>query len=66
MSVVLGFLHKWNSWFRVLRHDIRFNLLDSVCYGFWLARAQNAFIHLHSFEGKSSFSSWLTRVADHR
>lgn len=24
---------------------------------------QNAFVHLHSFEGKSSFSTWLTRIA---
>jgi RNA polymerase sigma-70 factor (ECF subfamily) len=23
---------------------------------------QNAFVHLHSFEGKSSFSTWLTRI----
>jgi RNA polymerase sigma-70 factor (ECF subfamily) len=24
---------------------------------------QNAFVHLHSFESKSSFSTWLTRIA---
>src|ERR1700741_900156 len=24
---------------------------------------QNAFVHLHSFEWKSSFSTWLTRIA---
>jgi Sigma-70 region 2 len=24
---------------------------------------QNAFIHLHKFEGKSCFSTWLTRIA---
>ena len=24
---------------------------------------QNAFVHLHKFEGKSSFSTWLTRIA---
>jgi RNA polymerase sigma-70 factor, ECF subfamily len=24
---------------------------------------QNAFVHLHRFEGKSSFATWLTRIA---
>src|SRR6201993_492377 len=24
---------------------------------------QNAFVHLQTFEGKSSFSTWLTRIA---
>ena len=38
MSVVLVFLQKWNGWYRVLRHGNRFNIVDSVFYGLWLAR----------------------------
>jgi hypothetical protein len=38
MSAMLVFLQKWNGWYRVLRHNNAFNLVDSVCYGIWLAR----------------------------
>jgi hypothetical protein len=38
MSLVLVFIHNWHESFRVLRYSNRFGILDSVRYGFWLAR----------------------------
>jgi hypothetical protein len=38
MSLVLVFIHKWHEPFRVLRCRNGFRILDSVRYGFWLAR----------------------------
>jgi hypothetical protein len=38
MSLVLVFIHNWHESFRVLRHRNGFGMLDSVRYGFWLAR----------------------------
>jgi len=41
MFAVLVFLQKWNGWYRVLRCGNRFNFVDSVCYGLWLARGKS-------------------------
>jgi hypothetical protein len=38
MSSILNFTVSWNRWYRVLRYSKRFSLLDSVRFGFWLAR----------------------------
>lgn len=37
-SMILVLIGKWSRWFRVLRYRKGFGLLDSVRYGFWLAR----------------------------
>jgi hypothetical protein len=39
MSSVFIFLHKWNQWYRVLRHRKGFGPLDSARYGLWLAHS---------------------------
>jgi hypothetical protein len=39
MSPVLIFLRKRSKWYRVLRYRKGFGLLDSVCYGLWLAHS---------------------------
>ena len=38
MSLLLIFIRKWNSWYRVLRYRHGFGLFDSVYFGLWLAR----------------------------
>jgi len=38
MSLVLVFIHNCHESFRVLRYRNGFGTLDSVRYGFWLAR----------------------------
>jgi hypothetical protein len=37
MPLLLIFIHKWNRWYRVLRHGKGFGLCASVRYGLWLA-----------------------------
>ena len=39
MSVILMFARKWVRWYRVLRYEQAFSLVDSLRYGLWLARA---------------------------
>ena len=38
MSTILILTAKWSRWYSVLRYGKGFGLLDSVRYGFWLAR----------------------------
>jgi hypothetical protein len=38
MTSVLSFVHKWNGWYRILRHRKGFARFDSVRYGLWLTR----------------------------
>jgi hypothetical protein len=38
MSSILFFTVKWKKWYRILRYHKGFGLLDSVCFGLWLAR----------------------------
>lgn len=38
MSSILFFTVKWKKWYRILHYHKGFGLLDSVCFGLWLAR----------------------------
>lgn len=38
MSSIPFFTVKWKKWYRILRYHKGFGLLDSVCFGLWLAR----------------------------
>jgi RNA polymerase sigma-70 factor (ECF subfamily) len=48
---------------RVLAVALRFTRIREDAEDIGQQSFQKAFVHLHKFEGKSSFSTWLTRIA---
>jgi RNA polymerase sigma-70 factor, ECF subfamily len=48
---------------RVFGHALRYTQIPEDAEDVVQETFQNAFIYLHKFEGKSSFSTWLTRIA---
>lgn len=39
MSTILTRARTWGRWYRVLRYNKGFSLVDSMRYGLWLARS---------------------------
>jgi RNA polymerase sigma-70 factor, ECF subfamily len=50
-------------WPRILALALRYTRVREDAEDVVQQSFQKAFVHLHKFEGKSSFSTWLTRIA---
>ena len=49
-------------WRRMLALALRLTRVQEDAEDITQQSFQKAFVHLHAFEGKSSFSTWLTRI----
>lgn len=50
-------------WRRIIRVALRFTRVEEDAEDIAQQSFQKAFVHLNRFEGKSSFATWLTRIA---